>query len=148
MCSHLFFPTTALCSLCLDFPSLQGGHCWPGKAGQRVGLVPAVPLLSMLTIHKCYWSRSLAIPQHLSLCMSLFFGIFCHFQDLSCSQHLHHFLSRPSPPFFPRQSLLFMDPSFGMEPQASGFPYRNSLYAEAQHMIQPCNWGWCLIFLY
>lgn len=121
---------TALCPLGLNFPSLQGCCCWPEKAGQRGGSVPAVLLLPVLTTHKCHWS----IPRHSSLCTSLFSGIFCHLQDLFCSQHLY---------FFP-DSLLncFRDSHFfpwalifGMEPKASGFPPLNGLHTEAQHMI-------------
>lgn len=101
-------PPSVLSSLSLDFTFQQWSGCWPGKAGQKIPSVTVMQLLRV-TCLGCHQSRSLGTPWHLSPPTSFIFRIFPHFQDLSCSSHLHP-LPLNSLLFFPKSLLLLGNP--------------------------------------
>lgn len=93
-------------------PSLQGGGCWPGMLGQKVGSVPAAWLL----ISTCLGHHQPVSLVHPLVSISLQFPDLQnlpYLQDLSSSQELHLVLLR-SPFFFPRPLLSGNPLFFGM----------------------------------
>lgn len=107
-----FPPLPVLPSLSLDFTFQQWSCCWPGRVGQKIPSVAIVQLLQVTGLG-CRQSRSLGIPWHLSPPTPFIFSIFPHFQDLSCSSHLH--LLPLGPLFFSQTTSAFRE-SFSASP--------------------------------
>lgn len=116
--------------------SLWGlGVQWPPlEVRQKVMLLPTAPLFAA-TSFEHHWPKRLAVPWHLSPCMSLVSRIVPHFQHLSSRQDLNLFLftSLLSETTSFGGAFLF-HPLFFLGPQPPNFPNLSSLCAEAQHM--------------